>query len=133
MPLAGIAAELLHFVSQFANVSWKRLVVVNAEATSIATLVEYAPDENVAAWGPTSLSAGVHENAPVAAANDALAMPEKETSAAVPVPSTSAVTVKDTVSPAVTGSVGAPVTVKTTFCASSSVVTEIGVESGESP
>ena len=82
---------------------------------------------------PTSLSVGVHENAPVASLNVAAAMPEKDTAAAACVASFSAVTVKETASPAKTSPAGAPVTVKSIFCASASVVTEIAVESSESP
>ena len=83
---------------------------------------------------PTSLSVGVHENAPVAALNIAPAMPPgKETGLDACVDSVSAVTVKATVSPAKTSPAGAPVTVKSIFCASASVVTETAVESVESP
>ena len=82
---------------------------------------------------PTSPSVGVQENAPVAAVNVAPAMPEKETGSAACVASFSAVTVKETASPAKTSPAGAPVTVKSIFCASASVVTEIAAESGESP
>ena len=82
---------------------------------------------------PTSPSVGVQENAPEAAVNVAPAMPEKDTSAAACVDSVSAVTVKATASPAKTSPAGAPVTVKSIFCASASVVTEIAAESGESP
>ena len=115
----------------FEKFSFSSVLVSNAETTLIVTFVEYAPDVNVATLSPTSASVGVHEKVPLE--NVAPSMPAKEMGAATPVAAICAVTAKATVSPAKTSPAGAPVTVKSTFCASSSVVTQMLAECGESP